>query len=110
MTNLDSGSLTFMTSSEHWDSSLRPLTSIRITVSQVNGIDPQNDCILDCCLQILQRLINADKEESQGDLSNFMVGPSITVMIRRNYIYEDAFEKLSPENGMDNRNLSFHLT
>ncbi|XP_041360114.1 ubiquitin-protein ligase E3C-like [Gigantopelta aegis] len=49
-------------------------------------------------VQILQHLINADKEEHQGDMSNFMVGPSVSVMIRRNYIYEDAFEKLSPEN------------
>ncbi|XP_046334142.2 ubiquitin-protein ligase E3C-like [Haliotis rufescens] len=49
-------------------------------------------------VKILQRLINADKEESQGDMSNFMMGPSINVMIRRNYIYEDAFDKLSPEN------------
>ncbi|KAK7488482.1 hypothetical protein BaRGS_00020267 [Batillaria attramentaria] len=49
-------------------------------------------------VKILQRLIQGDKEEHQGDLHNFMMGPTISVMIRRNYIYEDAFEKLSREN------------
>lgn len=47
-------------------------------------------------LQIFQRLIYADKRDTQGD------GPfpdGINVTIRRNYIYEDAYDKLSPENG-----------
>ena len=47
-------------------------------------------------LQIFQRLIYADKRDVQGD------GPfpdGINVTIRRNYIYEDAYDKLSPENG-----------
>lgn len=46
--------------------------------------------------QIFQRLIFADKRDVQGD------GPfpdGINVTIRRNYIYEDAYDKLSPENG-----------
>jgi ubiquitin-protein ligase E3 C len=50
--------------------------------------------------QILQKLIQNDREENQGDTHHFLSGPSITVMIRRNYIYEDAFDKLSPENGL----------
>lgn len=50
-------------------------------------------------IQILQKLIAKDKEENQGDAHQFMSGPSINVMIRRNYIYEDAFEKLSQNNG-----------
>lgn len=49
--------------------------------------------------QILQKLIQNDREENQGDTHHFLSGPAITVMIRRNYIYEDAFDKLSPENG-----------
>ncbi|CAL8313718.1 unnamed protein product [Merluccius merluccius] len=47
-------------------------------------------------VKIFQRLIYADKREIQGD------GPfpdGINVTIRRNYIYEDAYDKLSPENG-----------
>lgn len=47
--------------------------------------------------QIFQRLIYADKQEVQGD-GPFLDG--INVTIRRNYIYEDAYDKLSPENGM----------
>lgn len=50
--------------------------------------------------QILQKLIQNDKDENQGDAHNFLSGPSINVSIRRNYIYEDAYDKLSPENGM----------
>lgn len=49
--------------------------------------------------QILQNLIIVDKQEHQGELTNFGLGSSIVVTIRRNFIYEDAFEKLSPENG-----------
>ena len=32
-------------------------------------------------------------------MTQFLAGASVSVMIRRNFIYEDAFEKLSPENG-----------
>lgn len=56
--------------------------------------------LYDVIFQILQKLINKDKEENQGDVHHFLSGPNINVSIRRNYIYEDAFEKLSPENGI----------
>lgn len=46
--------------------------------------------------QIFQKLIYADKREVQGD-GPFLDG--INIAIRRNYIYEDAYDKLSPENG-----------
>lgn len=49
-------------------------------------------------VKILQKLIQNDKDENQGDAHNFLSGPSINVSIRRNYIYEDAYDKLSPEN------------
>ncbi|XP_076073361.1 ubiquitin-protein ligase E3C-like [Mytilus galloprovincialis] len=49
-------------------------------------------------VKILQKLIQNDREENQGDRHHFLSGPAISVMIRRNYIYEDAFDKLSPEN------------
>uniref|UniRef100_A0A4W5P7K8 HECT-type E3 ubiquitin transferase n=1 Tax=Hucho hucho TaxID=62062 RepID=A0A4W5P7K8_9TELE len=57
--------------------------------------------ILSLCVsvvKIFQRLIYADKRDVQGD------GPlldGIIVTIRRNYIYEDAYDKLSPENEPD---------
>ena len=28
-----------------------------------------------------------------------MQGPSINIHVRRNFLYEDSFDKLSPENG-----------
>uniref|UniRef100_A0A8C7RJB4 Ubiquitin-protein ligase E3C n=1 Tax=Oncorhynchus mykiss TaxID=8022 RepID=A0A8C7RJB4_ONCMY len=49
-------------------------------------------------VKIFQRLIYADKRDVQGD------GPlldGIIVTIRRNYIYEDAYDKLSPDNEPD---------
>lgn len=46
-----------------------------------------------------QQWILNDKMQQQGE-ANFLRGPSIQVMIRRNYIYEDAFDKLSLENGI----------
>lgn len=49
-------------------------------------------------VKIFQRLIYADKQEVQGD-GPFLDG--INVTIRRNYIYEDAYDKLSPENEPD---------
>ncbi|KAK3800090.1 hypothetical protein RRG08_015057 [Elysia crispata] len=49
-------------------------------------------------VKILQNLIIVDKQEHQGEITNFGMGPSIVINIRRNFIYEDAFEKLSPEN------------
>ena len=41
----------------------------------------------------------------QKNEANFLRGPAIQVMIRSNYIYEDAFDKLSPDNG----NVGFKL-
>ncbi|XP_006621472.1 ubiquitin-protein ligase E3C [Apis laboriosa] len=45
-----------------------------------------------------QSLIYRDKTKQQGELTHFMQGPSIQISVRRNYLYEDAFDKLSPEN------------
>jgi ubiquitin-protein ligase E3 C len=49
-------------------------------------------------VKMWQNWILNDKMQQQGEAS-FLRGPSIQVMIRRNYIYEDAFDKLSLENG-----------
>ena len=50
---------------------------------------------------MLQKLIQTDKEGRQEDIDfgHFGHGHNIHVMIRRNFIYEDAFDKLSKANG-----------
>ncbi|XP_006820665.1 ubiquitin-protein ligase E3C-like [Saccoglossus kowalevskii] len=53
-------------------------------------------------VKIFQGLLIKDKEESQGgEMQNFLTGPVIDITIRRNYIYEDAFDKLRPDNEPD---------
>uniref|UniRef100_A0A8B9HUE1 HECT-type E3 ubiquitin transferase n=1 Tax=Astyanax mexicanus TaxID=7994 RepID=A0A8B9HUE1_ASTMX len=53
------------------------------------------------------QLIYADKRDVQGD-GPFLDG--INVTIRRNYIYEDAYDKLSPENEPDlKKRIRVHL-
>jgi hypothetical protein len=49
-------------------------------------------------VKMWQQWIMSDKMQQQNE-ANFLRGPAIQVMIRRNYIYEDAFDKLSPDNG-----------
>lgn len=50
-------------------------------------------------VKIFQALMNKDKMDSRGSEHNFLVaGSTIDVTIRRPYIYEDAFDKLSLEN------------
>ncbi|XP_054722716.1 LOW QUALITY PROTEIN: ubiquitin-protein ligase E3C-like [Uloborus diversus] len=40
-------------------------------------------------------LIVKDKQDNQGELANFQLGPQIRITIRRNFIYEDASTSLS---------------
>jgi len=47
---------------------------------------------------VFQNLIQRDKQEHQGDRVNFMQGPHIDLLVRRNYIYEDSYDKLSRDN------------
>ena len=51
-------------------------------------------------LQIFSRLVNQDHKEHQGEMRYLTSGGTIRITVRRNFLYEDAFEKLSPENGM----------
>ena len=44
-------------------------------------------------------MVQQDRIDNQGEVRHFMGGPMINVNIRRNYLYEDAFEKLSVQNG-----------
>lgn len=48
---------------------------------------------------ILQGLVAADKMRVQGHLQAFLQGPSIMLTVRRSHLYEDAYDKLRPENG-----------
>lgn len=48
---------------------------------------------------VFQGLLLNNKVEYQNADSHFMVGSNIHITVRRNYLYEDAFEKLSIENG-----------
>lgn len=49
--------------------------------------------------QVFHRLVHQDKQDNQGSNHVFGMGHSISIMIRRSHLYEDAFEKLSSENG-----------
>ncbi|XP_017762268.1 PREDICTED: ubiquitin-protein ligase E3C [Eufriesea mexicana] len=68
---------------------VRTLTLLR----EIPFVVPFNNRVM-----AFQSLIYRDKTEQQGELTHFMQGPSIKISVRRNYLYEDAFEKLSPEN------------
>lgn len=49
-------------------------------------------------VQIFQQLLLKEKMKHQSEGYHFgLLGTAIQVQIRRNYIYEDAFEKLSPK-------------
>ncbi|KAL6424110.1 hypothetical protein ACFW04_009767 [Cataglyphis niger] len=68
---------------------VRMLTLLR----EIPFVVPFNNRVI-----VFQSLIYKDKAEQQGELTHFMQGPSIQISVRRNYLYEDAFEKLSREN------------
>ncbi|CAL7940939.1 unnamed protein product [Xylocopa violacea] len=68
---------------------VRTLTLLR----EIPFVVPFNDRVV-----VFQSLIYRDKTEQQGELTHFMQGPSIRISVRRNYLYEDSFEKLTPEN------------
>ena len=55
--------------------------------------------IYQCSLQIFHKMVQQDRVENQGEMRHFMGGPMININVRRNYLYEDAFEKLSVQNG-----------
>ncbi|EDV37490.1 uncharacterized protein Dana_GF11384 [Drosophila ananassae] len=59
-------------------------------------------------VSILQGLVAADKMRVQGHLQAFLQGPSIMLTVRRSHLYEDAYDKLRPENEPDLR-LKFRI-
>ncbi|CRK94907.1 CLUMA_CG008399, isoform A [Clunio marinus] len=48
--------------------------------------------------EVLQGLLAAEKLRSQGEMQGFLQGPQTHLTVRRTHLYEDAFDKLSPEN------------
>ncbi|XP_063962252.1 ubiquitin-protein ligase E3C-like [Lytechinus pictus] len=54
-------------------------------------------------VQVFRDWVLADKQDSQGEFAGFLPGKAIDIIIRRNYIYEDAYDRLRPENEPDFR-------
>ncbi|XP_034246430.1 ubiquitin-protein ligase E3C [Thrips palmi] len=54
-------------------------------------------------VQVFQSLVYKDKVEHQGEDVQFLLGRIINLNVRRSHLYEDAFDKLSPENEPDLR-------
>ncbi|KAJ0182387.1 hypothetical protein K1T71_001756 [Dendrolimus kikuchii] len=50
---------------------------------------------------IFQGLLLREKHDHWYEMTNFNEGPSINISVRRTHLYEDAFDKLSPENEPD---------
>lgn len=48
--------------------------------------------------EVLQGLIATEKLRCQGDMQGFQQGPQTHLNVRRTHLYEDSFDKLSPEN------------
>jgi ubiquitin-protein ligase E3 C len=48
---------------------------------------------------VFSSLVTKDKMEHQGDLAAFGEGQCINLQVRRNFLYEDSFDKLSVDNG-----------
>ncbi|GAB6029035.1 hypothetical protein CHUAL_004823 [Chamberlinius hualienensis] len=49
-------------------------------------------------VKIFQHLVYMDKRDIQREANDFLTGPQVQIQCRRNYIYEDAFDRLSPLN------------
>lgn len=61
----------------------------------------------DTRVQVLNLLIQQNKSEQQLGAEFLQNGSTINIRIRRDYIYEDAFDKLSPQNGKIQFNIDF---
>ncbi|XP_004930075.1 ubiquitin-protein ligase E3C [Bombyx mori] len=47
---------------------------------------------------IFQALLAKEKHDNWYEMTNFSEGPFINISVRRTHLYEDAFDKLSPDN------------
>ena len=50
-------------------------------------------------VQFFTRLVASNRRATQGQLQDFLLGPSIYVTARRDHIYEDAFAELAHGQG-----------
>lgn len=53
----------------------------------------------DTRVQVFNSLIHQNRIEEQHGAEFLQSGSTINIRIRRDYLYEDAFEQLSPQNG-----------
>lgn len=60
-------------------------------------------------VQYFTKLVASNRHTTQGQLQDFLMGPSIHVSARRDHIYEDAFAELAHGQGTEIRcvNTSF---
>lgn len=49
-------------------------------------------------VQVFNMLIRQDRNDQQQGADFLQNGATINVRVRRNYLYEDAFDELSPQN------------
>lgn len=50
-------------------------------------------------MAVFTSLVAADRSQHQST-APYGLGPDINITVRRSHLYEDAFDKLSPTNGM----------
>ncbi|XP_033099352.1 ubiquitin-protein ligase E3C-like, partial [Anneissia japonica] len=98
MTNYSNvGRLRFLRSHMALDDDVPPLSvqeTLKLTIlAEMPFVIPFIERVM-----ILRDLIKRDKEESQGDMPSFLAGFNIDLNIRRDFIYEDAYDRLRPEN------------
>lgn len=60
-------------------------------------------------LIVMRVVIFREKHDHWYEMSNFNEGPSINISVRRTHLYEDAFDKLSPDNGKPNHTVLANL-
>ena len=54
-------------------------------------------------VQYFTKLVASNRQTTQGQLQDFLMGPSIHVSARRDHIYEDAFAELAHGQGTEIR-------
>ena len=52
-------------------------------------------------MQLFKRILTRDKAKNVGSMHNFLMGPSLEIRIRRSSLYQDAFDELSGDQGMN---------
>ena len=52
-------------------------------------------------MQLFKRILTRDKAKNGGSMHNFLMGPSLEIRIRRSSLYQDAFDELSGDQGMN---------